>query len=216
MKSSFVTLKIYDGKLHVTSGSSYKTLTLSETQGFDLRLDDRTTQRFYIMGENLVHESQGILRVLGSEMNLHLNQEFKPSDLVVIAPLEQAPITRDYINLFAMNLQHVLMTIEEDKRKEYEKKLISTNLELKKAKDFSIRVARKLDSAMNVIEDQRIELAASKSRSQKVIDALCERLGVDTEDGLIAAVIKLETDRDKSQVCLKELMAKVDQMRESL
>lgn len=146
-----LTLTVKPNGLEVLSGAYAKVHPTDTVPGFDLKIDKhRRPQRFYVMGESLVHETDnGMLRVVGPSMRLQLNQPFNTDDLSLIAPIEQAPITLDYVKLFAINLQTVLQTTQNKAKKEYEDKLQNINRELKKAKDATLELA----------EDHKEELA---------------------------------------------------------
>lgn len=132
-------LAVREDNFVVLSGSYSSSRPLSEISGFDLKLDaHRVPRRFYLMGGSLVHETdEGILRVVGSTMQIHLQQPFKAEDLVFINKAKQDPITLDYVRLMALNLETVLKSLQAKTQKDYEGKLHSLNRELKTAKNMA-------------------------------------------------------------------------------
>lgn len=121
MGSSEVRILISGGLCTITSGSYGRRI---DAPGFDLDLSKhRKPARFYIMGGDLVHEREGVLRIVGPEMKIQMDRNFKPEDLVELAPPELKPATQDYANLFAANLQYLLTTVQSNTEKEWKTKV---------------------------------------------------------------------------------------------
>lgn len=151
-----LTLTVKPNGLEVLSGSYAKVHPTETAPGFDLKIDKhRKPQRFYVMGDSLVHETDnGLLRVVGPSMRLQLNQPFDTADLVLIAPIEQAPITLDYVRLFAINLQHVLKTTQDKEREEYEKKLKAFGQELDAIRAEHKQEMFQKDAQIQLLQDE--------------------------------------------------------------
>lgn len=175
--TSQLQITIKDQHLKVSSGDYLMKFALQAVQGFDILIQkNELPSRFYIMGESIVHEREGVLRVIGSEMRVHMDRDFEPKDLSLVERPKQEAMTIDYVNLFALNLQHVLETIQAKKDKEWQKKLGHLEKELKNFKGLADATNADLLTAEGKVESLEARVQEYSDGMEFAIRANTEQL----------------------------------------
>jgi hypothetical protein len=208
MQSSNLTLQIRDGNLFVDGDSYHRVVPVDSTTGFELKLAyGRPPARFYFMGGNIVHESEGVLRVVGTVMKLHLDKEMIAEDFNVLPPPELEPIAKDYVHLLATNLSHILTTVQQEAAKDWKHRydqLSKTHL------DSIAKMDTLLKNQQEFVERYEADLITFRElRSLLGIgDHACLTFAVRE---LINRNVKLERKHETAQSSLQDLLDTLDQ-----
>ena len=155
----------------VQSGSFTQSVRLEDTPGFELQVTtNQPPCRFFFMGGKIVHEADGLLKIIGTEMKIQLDRVFNPAVFQIMSPLEQNPVAKDYVSLLAVNFSHILTSVQQEAKKESERRyqqLQKTFQEVLERLDTELESSRSIRRLLLLEETQSLSLAIRSLKEER-------------------------------------------------